>query len=735
VFVRAATEYLERLDENFWTDAAGLFDRVIRLIEDGRVPQLPTTLFAGFDRVSPALGALLAALGDQGCAARLAPAGGIAPRVSLARFERPDQEWRSAGAWARTRLSANPGCRLAIICPSLDVQAPRVAAAVREGMVPGWQFGGARWKNSVNVSYGRRLIEHAAIHVALLILRWAADGLVCRELSVLLRSRCLGSEELQGRYRMELALRQYPDRHWTTANFRQALAGIDRRPDSLEFLQLAAAIGEFTGGLDTPRSPAEQVDLIGGLLDSVGWPGQEALASEEFQLVNRWRELLNDIARTGCVSRSVTLRQVIRQLATFAADIVWQPKAEHEQAVQVIGVYEAAGMEFDGIWVSGMDASQWPAAGRPSPFIARELQRRYDLPDATPEATRAFARVVLDRLTSAAGECVLSWSQMEGDAELTASPLLDMIPTRPYDGPPDPGRFLAGLTCAPLEDANRDDEAPPLLPGERVRGGAYTVQRQLEEPFAAFVFARLGYQPIYPIVNGLAPGVRGSIIHEALRLLLADNPSQQEIIGWTDDARSRRIGAAVDTALTPLHESADALLKSLLLLERRRLRSLLQGFLDGEAVRSSFTVAAVEKSVDYQASGVALGLRIDRLDRLEDGRLAIIDYKTGAARGFLNREGEPGDWQLVVYADALDEPVGALGLLNLDSRTIAYRGVGGEWTPVDNWDETLERWRKVVHRALQEFGRGDVRINTRQSISDGRQLSLLSRLEELRHGD
>ena len=146
-------------------------------------------------------------------------------------------------------------------------------------------------------------------------------------------------------------------------------------------------------------------------------------------------------------------------------------------------------------------------------------------------------------------------------------------------------------------------------------------------------------------------------------------------------------------------------------------------------------MAAVEKSVDYQASGVALGLRIDRLDRLEDGRLAIIDYKTGAARGFLNREGEPGDWQLVVYADALDEPVGALGLLNLDSRAIAYRGVGGEWTPVDNWDETLERWRKVVHRALQEFGRGDVRINTRQSISDGRQLSLLSRLEELRHGD
>jgi len=735
VFVRTISDYLGRLEAGDWTDASGLLRVVTNSVEEGVARRMPAVIFAGFDRVSPAMEALLAALGRQGCAARLAPSGRFAPTIEIAEFEHSEQEWRTAGAWARARLDANPGFRLAIICPNLDTQAGRVAAAVREGMAPGWQYGGARWKDSVNVSYGRRLIDYPAIHVALLVLRWAATGLGSRDLSVLLRSRCLGREAISGRYRLELVLRRFPDRPWTATNFRQALEGIDRQPDSSEFLRLAAAVAEFSEELDTPRSPAAQVDRIGGFLDSLEWPGVESLSSEEFQLINRWRELLNDIARTESVSRLVTLHQVIRNLATFAADVVWQAETDCDEAVQVIGVYEAAGMEFDGVWISGMDASQWPAPGRPSPFIARELQRRYQLPDASPEATLAFARTVLGRLTSAAGECILSWSRTEGDAELTASPLLDRVVASTYTGPGDPGRFLAGLTGALLDDATGSDGAPALLPGERVRGGAYTIQRQLDEPISAFVFGRLGYQPIEPVINGLAPGVRGSIVHEALRALLAGNPTQDDIIRWHSEDRDRYIGAAVDAALARVHASADALLRALLSLERRRLRWLLHAFLEGETRRDKFAVAAVEKAVDYQACGVSLGLRIDRIDRLLDGRLAIIDYKSGAARGFLNRFREPADWQLVVYADALHEPVGALALLNIDSRAITYRGAGGEWTPVEDWEDTLNRWRRVVHKALEQFGRGDVRIDTRQSASAGRQLGLLSRLEELRHGD
>jgi exodeoxyribonuclease-5 len=414
---------------------------------------------------------------------------------------------------------------------------------------------------------------------------------------------------------------------------------------------------------------------------------------------------------------------------------VWQPESIQVPAVQVLGIYEAAGMEFDAIWICGMDASQWPAPGRPSPFISRELQARYAMPDATPGATVEFARKVLSRLVSSAAECVISWARSQGDSELTASPLLDGIDAEAYDGPGDPGRFLASLAGPNLSPAEEDDQPPAVAEDERVRGGAYTVQRQMTEPLAAFVFGRLGFRPLEPVVYGLSPGVRGNIIHEALHSLLADRPTSDEIIAWDAQQLTRRAGAAVDSALAPHFAHADALLHSLLVLERRRLTRLLEEFIRAESSREPFSVVAVERELDYRVSGVELGLRIDRIDRLDDGRLAIIDYKTGAPRGFFNQQREPADWQLVVYADALDEPVGALVLMNIDSRAITSRGAGSEWSRIDDWQETLAQWRSTVHRAIEELRQGDVRMNTRQPVADGRQLGLLSRLEEYRSAD
>jgi hypothetical protein len=357
------------------------------------------------------------------------------------------------------------------------------------------------------------------------------------------------------------------------------------------------------------------------------------------------------------------------------------------------------------------------------------------MPDATPAATLEFARTILSRLVSSAADCVISWARLQGDSELTASPLLDGIAAEAYAGPADPGRFLASCGGRNVSVADQDDRAPAVAEDEQVRGGAYTVQRQLTEPLAAFAFGRLGFRPLEPVVYGLAPGVRGNLVHDALHALMADRPSRDEIIAWDPEQLARRVGAAVDSALSPHFAHADALLHSLLVLERRRVGRLLRDFVCVECSREPFSVVAVEQELDYCARGVRLGLRIDRIDRLGDGRLAIIDYKTGTPRSFFNKRREPADWQLVVYADAMDETVGALVLMNIDSRVITCRGAGAEWAQLDNFQDTLQQWQATVHGALDCFRQGDVRMNTRQSVADGRQLGLLSRLEEFRRVD
>ena len=181
-----------------------------------------------------------------------------------------------------------------------------------------------------------------------------------------------------------------------------------------------------------------------------------------------------------------------------------------------------------------------------------------------------------------------------------------------------------------------------------------------------------------------------------------------------------------------------AVLRRILELERNRLYKLLEKFIEAELKRTAFSVDRVEYELDYQQFGVRLNLRIDRIDRLPDESMLIADYKTGQPKNLLKRDGEPRELQLVVYACALDERIGGLVLMNIDSRTILYKGTGasGEWDAkgAGIWPQRLAAWKAGVDAAMQQIAEGDARINLDLPSDQTRPLNILSRFEERRRG-
>ena len=184
-------------------------------------------------------------------------------------------------------------------------------------------------------------------------------------------------------------------------------------------------------------------------------------------------------------------------------------------------------------------------------------------------------------------------------------------------------------------------------------------------------------------------------------------------------------------ALVRYRRDADMRQQRLLSLEKVRLLRMLEQFVHAERKRGEFRVEALEQELSIRRYGVELELRADRIDRLADGSLLVIDYKTGATKNILTRDGEVAELQLVVYACAVDEPVGGLALFNVDSRAIVCKAVGGgvEWDADrwGEWDQQLSRWKTQVDVAIRQLAAGDVRVNLRRAASDHRALSLLSR--------
>ncbi len=729
LFAAAASRYRERLAAENWIDEAMLGSAVTAAVEAGTITAPERVWLAGFDRLTPEADALIAALRERGTHVEQAPAGTANDGASVVSCEDPDAELRTAGAWARSQLEDDPHGRIGIVVSALEQDAERAGRLVREGLAPGWQYGPGPQREAANVSFGRRLQDYPAIGIALLLLRWTHGAIGSKDLSLLLRTPFLGMGDTDDRARLELELRRVPDREWTPELLLIAFGERDLPGDAADWLARLAKLTETARLRRREGSPAEWASAIDALLDDFGWPGAVPLGSADFQLVNRWRDLLNDLARLELVMPRMTLGHAVAQLRAMAADTVFQPEREGA-VVEVLGPLEAAGIEFERLWIAGLTASQWPPPGRPTALISRRLQRHYGMPDADPDDTAAYARRVVDRLLGSAGSCVCSYPRRSGDAIETRTALLADVPE---DGAAqDPGWHALQLCDRAHPGVLHSDPVPPVSSDESVAAGAAVIQWQMTEPFTAFALGRLGISMLRPIVPGLPPILRGNLIHGAAYQLYADRPSQGDIRGWLDTDIEQRINTAVNRAFTRYERHTDGVLRELFALERQRAARLLRELVDADLQRDRFSVQDVELATEVDMDGVRLGLRIDRIDRFDDGAVAILDYKTGGRRKFLDGSGEPADAQLLVYAIAVAEPVAALGFYNIDSRETSLDASGREVMGAEDWQQALARWTQAVAASARDFAGGDVRIRYWQTLRDARPLNLLSRYGEIR---
>jgi probable DNA repair protein len=740
-FAKAAWAYRDLLRSNNWVDSALVPPLVADALKSGIISPPDRVMFAGFDRFSPAVERILKQLRAAGCIVEFAPNDGRAAEIFAQAFADHQQELRAAGGWARQRLMRDPDASIAVIRPDLDIDALAAGRLIREGLAPGWQYAGEAGRNALNVSYGRRLAEFPGIAIALLVLRWIHSGLTTREVSVLLRSPMIVSDELSGRSRFELELRLWPDRSWTPASLAAVLRRKKASRDAVQWLQLLERIVAFRAEHRGYASPQHWAEILDRFLDDCGWPGSAPQESAEFQLLSRWRSLLADFAATGLVTPRVSVSVAIQRLQTMAAEVIFQPESSGD-SVQLIGMLEASGMSFDAVWICGLESTRWPPPPNPLALVSRGLQRQYAMPDATPGDSLAFAELVLERIVTSARTVVLSWPMHDGESELGPSPLVASFPVQDPGVLGDPDWHAIELQDPGAIVNLEPDVAPQVLRGEKIAGGAFTVQAQTVDPFAAFARGRLGVKDIPRVESGLPARLRGSIAHQVLHAFFASKPDRQALAEWTEIEIETRSDRALSAVLASAGRHMNPVQRKLLDFERVRLRNILKKFVDAERLRPDFSIECLEEQIEFEQFGVCLELRVDRIDRLEDHTLLVIDYKTGMPKSLLNREGDLVDLQLAVYAiairDRIEGDVGGLALINIGSGAIGYKGTGGsvEWDAKrrPQWRERLTSWTQSVDVALRELTAGDVRVNVSRSEAQSRQLALLSRIGELRRG-
>lgn len=733
---QAWSAWFDRVDARMTRDGliddAALGDHLADLLGDvAGFPQLPVTIvLAGFLQLTPQQQTLLSALAARGV-----------PLNELARGDEgtvrcdvhadDDAELRAVAGEVREVLEADRGVSLGVVVADLGQRRAEVLRAFDRAFFPGLTPDEiAQRGRPYDVSLGLPLADQAVVRTALTLLRLVTTGLSGGELSALLLSPYVAGSRAEGRRRERL------DRTLRERGVRQVSLGT--LCDELGAGSELAVAGRrlLQGRATSPGLPSLWAARFAETLEVLGWPGGSN-DSEEFQAIQAWHDLLQDLQMLDD-DVSVTEHEASRIVFRLARERVFQPETAN-RPIQIMGRLESHGIGVDRLWVTGLDAAQWPPAGSPSPFLPMARQQAAGMPEASVATRLALAEREFAEWRCATPLLIASHaSERDGNPLAAAAVLREAGPIAPAAAPVAVDPLITIKASAVLTEVI-DTRGPPLPRGTAVSGGARLFENQALCPFRAFALHRLQVQPLEEVGIGLDPRQHGNLLHHALEHFWTHVGSHAALEALDREALVAVTNQAVERALDGDDERA-AIGGALRALEHRRLVRLLDDWIERcERPRAAFEVVAMEEAREIECGGIRMNVRIDRVDRVGDAML-VLDYKTGTSSSIASWSDERiTQPQLPLYVSS-DDAIEGVAFAQVARHGCSYRGVVtdrsllpgaiDEHGDLASWQDWRQHWAGSLEAMAREIRSGEARVEPLKNACRHCELKPLCRVDE-----
>lgn len=476
------------------------------------------------------------------------------------------------------------------------------------------------------------------------------------------------------------------------AGFAGVIAAAEARPELQDWLAPIAAamqplmilMQERTAPLSELLSAAVQATewLAGGSANLYAGEAGEALAT-----------MVADMLAAASALGPVAPGQLPALLDQLMTGVNVRPRFGAHPRLAILGLLEARLLQADLVILGGLNEGTWPPEPAEDPWLSRPMRAQFGLPPAE----RRIGLTAHDFVQAASGR----------DVVLTRARKVDGTPTVP-------SRWLLRLDALLADDLRwqamadapelawgaqldwpasiKPVEAPAPRPPVAARPRALSVTRieaWIRDPYAIYARYVLKLKPLDPLDAPADALMRGTAIHKALE----DFVNQPELPG----------AARLEAMLV---ENFGELLERPMVRAfwRPRLARIATWFADyekGRRAAGTVTVATERKGTlilaglpggDFELSGTG-----DRIDRLADGTLAILDYKTGRAPS-MNEVLAGLNPQLTLEA-AIAAAGGFPGVDAAPVSELAYVRVTGNEPPGENLPLNFKRDKQPVATA------------------------------------
>ena len=539
----------------------------------------------------------------------------------------------------------------------------------------------------------------------------------------------IGAErELQARIALEIKLRGNTEAEVRLTQLRSFMLQNERSHHCPILAQSLLAFSEL-GRHEPNHQPLRQwLQLFSKQLQLLGWPGNSSAEHNRRQIL-LWQHCSQRFAASSKMLGTISLASALGKLQTFLKQSNVNINFDDRRQISLVDIDESQDLLFDFVWILSVDDRNWPEAIKPVAFLPYGLQQKLDMPGSSnqQQLDTALTQLISLRKNTKA-EMVVSHHTLEEELSIRPSALLKEIAFEPVNA----NQIIVEENSSNriTNTLERHEEALhiPLLADEKVSGGTGLLSNQSNCPFRAFARNRLKAKGLDEFSYGLNSLVRGNALHKALEeigLQLGDSKKLHSLSpSQSGELTAKGAEIAIDY-LRKLHP--ETMTPAFSQLEQGRLTNLLEGFLLLEKQRSEFTILHSEKSMTWQHSQLSLNLRIDRIDQLIDGSVALIDYKTGKFTNYKWFDDRPDDLQLPLYQIAVskdtDQPVSATLIFQLNAENIGLispmelTDFGAE-VKVNNqaknfeggWSALQDHWNRSIHALAEEFESGLIAV-------------------------
>ena len=694
-FQRWFRTFRQRCRENKWITRADLPRLVSGLFTSGQLaPQ--ATAFVGFENNSPALENVLSALGAKGVRLPLDHAK-PAKKVPAKGFDALPEEIEYAARRLRSLFEENQNRSLALFVPELAKNSSLVERTLKAVFYPSAATKLADISETLfRFSAAGLLIDEPLVAAALLLLSITGSRIDHSDAGAILRCPFIKGAHAEQSVRALADIKLRKQRE-LDVSFRD----IEIASHSCPLLTACwQKVGKLLPKTLQRRTFSEWSEFISDMLAALGWPGDKALTAREERITDRWKDQLSELSSLGLVMPSLTFESALGQLRRLLS--VRAERGEWSSPIQVLDSSQAHGVECDSALIVGLSEETWPPALRASPLIPPKLQRKYNVPGNLREdrvrQTQALFETSPDLLVTFSGQITSLAVGLVAKKSKDVSLWEGDLPTDSFEP-------------AELEQ-QRDGKAPPFIAAGELRGGTGVIKAQSQCPFQAFAKYRLHASRPEDASFGFDALNRGTFVHKSLELVWGRLRSLQNLLHMPKAELEELVRNSISEAVTtkdsgPLHQLSVAT-------ERERLQELILDWLEVERCRQqNFTVETIEEKQKFEVPGLSLALRVDRIDRLDNGNLVLIDYKSGAqSRPKLAGE-RPAEPQLLVYAAAANSDVDGMFFGQLKQRDVKAVGYsrtkqfGGRAVEVKKeWERYIKDSHDTVHKLASEFVRG-----------------------------